>query len=281
MFTLTSMLMFLCIPTSAQEIVVGHIDDADSIFFNSAHYDGLGITSLDDIIDKLPGAERQDDGSITVNGKHITRILINGKQWFPEHEYVDLGLSVKWATCNVGASKPDENGEYFAWGETNSKEEYDWPSYKHCAGRSWDSMIKYNCDKKYGQDGYTDDKTILESQDDAASVNWGGSWRMPTMEELQELIDNCNWTWTTQNGKAGYMATSKKPGFEGHSIFLPAAGDHMGSVPRSAGKMGAYLSSSLDTDCPEYANYLFLTEEHVIGQKVQRFIGSSVRPICP
>ena len=110
MFTLTSMLMFLCIPTSAQETVVGHIDDTDSIFFNSANYDGLGITSLDDIIDKLPGAERQDDGSITVNGKHITRILINGKQWFPEHEYVDLGLSVKWATCNVGASKPYEYG---------------------------------------------------------------------------------------------------------------------------------------------------------------------------
>ena len=281
MFTLTSMLMFLCIPTSAQEIVVGHIDDADSIFFNSAHYDGLGITSLDDIIDKLPGAERQDDGSITVNGKHITRILINGKQWFPEHEYVDLGLSVKWATCNVGASKPEDVGGFFAWGETETKTDYSFSTYKFSKNGSKGSYTKYSDN---------DNKTVLDLEDDVAHVKWGGNWRMPTWEEMQELIKECTWTWTELNGIEGFRVTSKKTGYEDRSIFLPVNkySDEAALAEGMYPAYGAYWSSSLCytpnrlmlTDRDHAWGYKFC-RDYPLGNGGYRNAGQSVRPVCP
>jgi hypothetical protein len=146
--------------------------------------------------------------------------------------YVDLGLSVKWATCNVGASVPGDYGNYYAWGETWTK-----PEYLNCTsyGKSWGDI---------GGD----------SSRDAATANWGGSWRMPTEAEFQELINNCDWTWTTQNGKNGYKVTSKK---NGQSIFLPAAGYRDGASLYSDGERGFYWSSTPDesyTDgaCPLY-----------------------------
>jgi hypothetical protein len=132
----------------------------------------------------------------------------------PKPEYVDLGLSVKWATFNVGASKPEDYGDYFAWGETEPKEEYTWATYKW--GTSG-KLTKYNT---------TDGKTILDPEDDAAYVNWGDKWRMPTDAERDELVENCTWTWTTQNSINGYKVT----GPNGNSIFLPAGG-YKGSGP--------------------------------------------------
>lgn len=124
------------------------------------------------------------------------------------HEYVDLGLSsgTLWATCNVGATKPEDVGDYFAWGETRPKEEYNWETYKWCKGR-YDTQTKYCTDSDHGT---VDNKSILELSDDAANVNWGGDWRMPTKEELDELHTECTWTWTTQNGVKGCKITSKK-----------------------------------------------------------------------
>ena len=265
MFTLTSMLMFLCISTSAQEIVVGHMDDADSIFFNSANYDGLGITSLDDIIDKLPGAERQDDGSITVNGKHITRILINGKQWFPEHEYVDLGLSVKWATCNVGASKPYEYGEYYSWGETETKESYEPGNYTYANGGS-----------------AVNDKNTLDIENDVAHKKWGGKWRMPSREEFDELIQNCTWTWTTQNDVNGFLVTSNKPGYTDRSIFLPAAGLRSLSELRLSGDIGFYWTTTPSEHFAESACFLYITPGFKsLYESAARNQAHSVRPVCP
>ena len=134
------------------------------------------------------------------------------------HEYVDLGLpsGLKWATCNVGATAPEEYGDYFAWGETETKATYDLSNYKWCNG-TYESMTKYCTNSEYG---IVDNKTTLELSDDAARVNWGGSWRMPTKAEQDELrnTDNCTWEWTTQNGVNGYKVTSKK---NGNSIFLP------------------------------------------------------------
>lgn len=121
------------------------------------------------------------------------------------HEYVDLGLSVKWATCNVGATKPEEYGDYFAWGETTPKSTYDWETYKYCNG-SFDSLTKYNNSSIFGTEDY---KKTLELADDAARANWGGSWRMPTKAEQDELREKCTWTWTTQNGVKGCKVTSK------------------------------------------------------------------------
>ncbi|MBR5532185.1 MAG: T9SS C-terminal target domain-containing protein, partial [Bacteroidales bacterium] len=129
-----------------------------------------------------------------------------------ENEYVDLGLpsGIKWATCNVGANSPEDYGDYFAWGETEPKDYYDWSTYKYCNG-SYDIMTKYFTDSDYGT---VDNKTTLELTDDAAHVNWGGNWRMPTKAEQDELrnTDNCTWEWTTLNGVEGYKVISKKNG---------------------------------------------------------------------
>ena len=132
------------------------------------------------------------------------------------HEWVDLGLpsGTLWATCNVGANAPEEYGDYFAWGETEPKEVYTWETYKWCNGNK-DTLTKY-C----GSDGSVDNKTELDPEDDAAYVNWGPSWRMPTKEHQQELIDNCTWVWTTCNGVNGQLVT----GPNGNTMFLPAAG---------------------------------------------------------
>ena len=191
------------------------------------------------------------------------------------YAYVDLGLSVKWATCNVGASSPEDYGDYFAWGETTPKDYYDWSTYKYCNG-SDDSLTKY-CDKSsYGNNGFTDNKTQLELSDDAARANWGGSWRMPSNEERNELIDNCTWEWTTQNGVNGYKVTSKS---NGNSIFLPAAGYRYDSSLISAGSRGLYWSSSLGTDYPYYAWGVYFNSGYVYRDYGSRSYGHSVRPV--
>ena len=192
------------------------------------------------------------------------------------HEYVDLGLSVKWATCNVGATKPEEYGDYFAWGETDPKEVYDWSTYKWCNG-SETTLTKYCTDDSYGT---VDNKTQLELSDDAAHVNWGGSWRMPTDAELTELREQCTWTGTTQNGVYGYKVTSKKSGYTNKSIFLPAAGDRDASSLRNAGSGGCYWSSSLCTDVSSAAWYVDFIPSHVLRRVILRYHGFSVRPVC-
>lgn len=192
------------------------------------------------------------------------------------HEYVDLGLSVKWATCNVGATKPEEYGDYFAWGETQPKSTYDWSTYKWCNG-SYDTQTKYNTNSSYGT---VDNKTTLDLSDDAARANWGGSWRMPTDAELTELREQCTWTWTTQNGVYGYKVTSKKSGYMNKSIFLPAAGYRLDSSLLGAGSYGDYWSSSLSTDYPYYAWDVSFSSYSVGRDHYSRYYGFSVRPVC-
>ena len=194
------------------------------------------------------------------------------------HEYVDLGLSVKWATCNVGASQPEEYGDYFAWGETQPKDYYDCSTYKWCNG-SYNNLTKYNTKSSYGT---VDNKTVLEAADDAARANWGGSWRMPTDAEQDELHTECTWTWTTENGVNGYRVTSNKAGYTDKSIFLPAAGDRYDSSLDGAGSYGYYWSSSLRPDGPFDAGYLYFSPSYVYGGSSRsRCCGQSVRPVCP
>ena len=189
------------------------------------------------------------------------------------HEYVDLGLSVKWATMNVGATTPEEYGDYFAWGEVKPKEEYVWSTYKWCNG-SKNTLTKYCTNSEYGT---VDNKTVLESADDVAAVNWGASWRMPTDAELTELREQCTWTWTTQNGVNGYKVT----GSNGNSIFLPAAGYRSDSSLYDAGSYGYYWSSSLDADSPYDAYELYFDSDNVYWYDDNRSFGQSVRPVCP
>ena len=189
------------------------------------------------------------------------------------HEYVDLGLSVMWATCNVGASKPEDYGDYFAWGETKTKTTYEWDNYKWCRGDE-NSATKY-C--KNSKNGRVDNKTSLDLSDDAAYINWGGDWRMPTDEELRELHTDCNWQWTTQKGVYGYRVISKK---NGNSIFLPAAGNHWKSSFLDAGKEGSYWSKTLAGGA--IGGYILrFTSEGVSQSCVHAKDGLSVRPVCP
>ena len=170
-----------------------------------------------------------------------------------DSEYVDLGLSVKWATCNVGASKPEEYGDYFAWGETTTKSSYT-ESNSKTYGKSMGDIA--------GNSSY-----------DAATANWGGTWRMPTKAEMQELIDKCNWKWKKQNGVKGYKVT----GPNGNSIFLPAAGYRDGSSLDDAGSNCSYWSSTPDGIVAYYLR--FERDYPYMGSYGHRGYGRSVRPV--
>jgi hypothetical protein len=202
----------------------------------------------------------------------------NGVGKHEGHEYVDLGLpsGLKWATCNVGATTPEEYGDYFAWGEVESEETYNWSTYKY--GTDYDQLTKYCSDSYYGKDDFTDNKTVLDPEDDAATANWGGAWRMPTKAEQDELLNNCTWTWTTQNGVNGYKVT----GPNGNSIFLPAAGFMYDGTLGDAGSGGIYWSSSLYIGDPSYAyGVVYFNSDNVDSDYSPRYFGQSVRPVCP
>lgn len=196
----------------------------------------------------------------------------NGYQW------VDLGLpsGIKWASCNVGAEEPKDSGNYYAWGEVLPKEDYSWETYKYANG-AYNKLKKYCTEASYGDNGFTDNKTTLEPEDDAAHVNWGGSWRMPTYAEWIELRDNCTWTWTTQNSINGYRVASKT---NSNSIFLPAAGLRSDTHLYVVGG-GSYWSSSLNENDPHYAWNLLFYSDDVRRFSSNRRDGLSVRPVCP
>lgn len=191
---------------------------------------------------------------------------INGYEW------VDLGLpsGLKWAAYNVGANSPEEYGDYYAWGEVETKDDYSWATAKWCDG-AINTMTKYCTDKKYGT---VDNKTVLELADDVAHVKWAATWRIPTASEQQELINKCSWEWTTMNGVDGY----KVVGPNGNSIFLPAAGLLAGSVAFNKGSTGYYSSSSLVEDNNNYAYGLYFkgTRDE---ERNYRYYGMPVRPV--
>ena len=209
----------------------------------------------------------------------------------PVEKYVDLGLSVKWARCNLGASKPTDYGDYFAWGETEpNKADYTWATYKWMqAGKSDELYItKYTVADGntggiwYDADGnfIGDNKKTLDAADDAAIANLGSPWRMPTENEFKELLDNCTWTRTTQDGVKGCEVKSKK---NGNSIFLPAAGFRMGSELQDAGSRGFYYSSSLSTVyiSNKYASVLGFDSGGPAWFGGDRECGFPVRPVRP
>ena len=184
------------------------------------------------------------------------------------HGYVDLGLSVKWATQNVGASSPSDYGGYYAWGETETKSSYDWDNCFDCLDSTGDSWGTY----KIGG------KTSISptSGHDTARENWGGTWRMPTDAEFDELCDKCTWTWTSQGGHNGYLVTSKT---NGTSIFLPAAGWRSGTDTYDGGEGGDYWSSTLGSLYSYFARILSFGSSYHHTNNYYRRIGQSVRPV--
>lgn len=196
-----------------------------------------------------------------------------------DYQYVDLGLSVKWATCNVGANKPEEPGDYFAWGETQPKDYYDWSNYKWCKG-SRTSLTKY-CDKD--SYGIVDKIYVLQLSDDAARVNWGGNWRMPLKSELDELYNSCTWTSTTQNGTKGYLVRGKN----GNSIFLPNAGYKYEGSLTDLGAYGNYWSSTVYPYYDSYGSSIYSTYPYQAyaysadgEEEFARRSGLPIRPVC-
>ncbi len=186
---------------------------------------------------------------------------------------VDLGLSVKWASYNLGAISPSDYGEYYAWGETWTKDYYDWDSYSFCGGDKY-SMKKYNVERGFGR---VDNKTRLDLSDDVARKEWGGRWRIPTNAEWEELRNNCTWTWTSQAGNYGYKVTSRN---NGNSIFLPVAGGIFLNIKaQGEGTYGRYWSSSLDTDYPYRAWSTYFRKGKISSCGDSRYLGFSVRPV--
>ena len=190
-------------------------------------------------------------------------------------EMVDMGLSVKWASWNLGASRPENNGGYYAWGEVETKAYYGrfFENYKWCNG-SENTITKYCTTSDWGT---VDNKTILELEDDAAAVNLGGSWRIPTKEEWLELLDaeNSTCTMTTRNGMNGLLVTSKATG---NSIFLPAAGGRYDATIHAVGVTGFYWSANLHPDASRSAWQINIAdfEDHLS----HRYNGITIRPVC-
>ena len=177
---------------------------------------------------------------------------------------VDLGLSVKWASCNVGAETPEEYGDYFAWGETSPKSSY-----------TESNSVTYGLSiSELESRGIIGSNGNLTAEYDAATANWGGSWRMPTKAEQDELRTNCTWTWTTQNGVNGYKVT----GPNGNSIFLPAAGFRGNTSLNDAGSYGFYWSATPFSDSYNAYNLIFYSGNYAWGYNY-RIIGFAVRPV--
>lgn len=217
------------------------------------------------------------------------------------HDWVDLGLpsGTKWATCNIGATKPEEFGNYYAWGEVTPKDFYSWETYKY--GNN-NQLTRYNTDSRYGRNGFADGKTTLELEDDAAHFNWGGKWTMPTEEQWEELSTQCYWVWTESydgSGVNGYIVYKAKAeadkgvkvfkdisplssySLSDAHIFLPAAGCRGDGDLVGAGSGGVFWSSSLDADDPGYACGVYFITCSVGSSGGYRYCGGSVRAVIP
>lgn len=194
---------------------------------------------------------------------------------YASQDYIDLGLpsGTLWATCNVGANKPEEFGDYYAWGETVPKTSYRWNNYKWCKGNN-DTMTKYCLQSLYGN---IDSLILLELQNDAAYRKLGGDWRMPTSDEMAELnnLTYCTWERDSLNSVVGYYVTSK---INGNSIFLPAAGFRRDTILFNGNVSGYYWTSSLYTDCSRSAISLYFVVSRNWGGHY-RYCGLPIRPV--
>ena len=185
------------------------------------------------------------------------------------HDYVDLDLpsGTLWATCNVGATTPEGYGDYFAWGETEPKTAYDWSNYKYCHDGHYNQLTKYCNGSNAGYNGFTDNLTVLQPGDDAATANWGDGWCTPTKAQWDELWVNTTCTSTTQNDVSGRLFTASN----GNTLFLPAAS--------SDAESGTYWSGSLQTQSPISAWYFSFYSGGCAMGSIERYRGYSVRPI--
>ena len=231
-------------------------------------------TAFDDTkstVDRPNVAVVKESGDVFLTGRNA-----NG------HAFVDLGLSVRWATTNVGAAKETDCGYYFMWGETTPNITCSWQNYKYCDG-SENTLTKYNINSSYGT---VDNKTTLDLEDDAARFHMGGDWRMPTRTEIQELLNNTTHEWFDNfngTGRKGYKFISKAD--TSKYIFIPASGERDGDNVWDTNLSCHLWSSSLYTSNPNCANNLYFlnpegnTKPYPYGDSMWRIVGSVVRGV--
>ena len=240
------------------------------------------------VSEEMPLDENRGDlnGDGNVNIADVTALIhfVLSHEWpgvEPIEEYVDLGLpsGTLWATYNVGASRPEETGDYFAWGETTpNKENYVWDNTQWLYSENGQKRIsKYNTNSQYGE---VDNLTELEPEDDAAYVNRGPEWRMPSKEQIDELVENCTWEWTELNGVNGQLVT----GPNGNTMFLPAAGLRIETDLSFYGTNGNYWTRSLDVvsetiSFPLSAYKLYVQSEGISLNAADRSCGHPVRAV--
>lgn len=231
---------------------------------------------------------------ISHDGSVPEHVIVVKQAGSPLPEYVDLDMVLThedgsiyrllWASCNLGANRPEECGNYYAWGESESKDSYLWSNYKWAKGTG-DTLTKYCQEDRisyWGGEGVPDDKTVLESEDDAAHVMLGGKWRTPTKEELDALIIQCIWTWTNVNGMNGYIIKSRKNPNNPSMIFLPCAGYYIGEELNYVGSAGYYWSSTLfvGLNGGPYAAYdLVFGLSDINWSAANRYPGFPIRPV--
>ena len=221
-----------------------------------------------------------EDITLLING-YLTgeKVYGNGSNIESGHRFVDLGLSVMWAETNIGADTHDDYGDFFAWGETEPKTQYTWKSYKLCEGNSG-TLTKYN---NNAHNGTVDNKTVLDPEDDAAHVNWGGSWRMPTSKEVDELIKQCTWLGLSPGG-----FIVKGP--NGCSIFLPATRSYdsetLGRIDSYDGKYWTNSLGGFESSMAWYMTFSYNWrisnwDIYIDYRTGSRCRGRCVRPVCP
>ena len=219
----------------------------------------------------------QDDKNIVIPISKVNQVLfVDDISEYANEVYVDLGLpsGTLWATCNIGAENPEDFGNYYAWGETETKSDYSWGTYIHCWGTN-DTMTKY-C--TYGAYGTVDGITSLQPDDDAATANCGEGWYIPSNAQFEELLNSSYTTqeWTQEGGKDGWKITSIS---NGKSIFLPAAGRYEGTSCSSQGEMGYYWSSTLGSaGAYSSCDILFYSGGIYTGSADRRY-GMTIRPV--
>lgn len=196
------------------------------------------------------------------------------------HAYVDLGLpsGLKWADANVGASKTEDFGTHYAWGDAQAKKSYNWSVYKW--GKVKNQLTKYCNESNFGKNGFTDNKLQLDLSEDIANISWGGQWRMPTTADFEELLSNTTTEWVENyNGTnvKGYRFIAAN----GNSIFFPAAGYRYDTSHHDRGTGGFYWSSTLYTLDPNYAHMLVFDLNGVFVDNYDRCCGLIVRPVHP
>lgn len=290
--------LFFITVCSAQEILIGDMDGDNKLTISD-------VTSLVDVLMNKSAKrytysaedfikENALTGTFTING--IEKKYENGVlDPYNGHEYIDLGLSVKWATINVDAQTPTGIGGYFGWGETVRKGNCFWDSYKYCNGTS-SFMTKYCTDASYG---IVDCKRHLDATDDLASVKWGGNWRIPTAEEFEELMENCYLVKTSNYNGSGYAGmivykakSAKDKGVYGTTpvasytlsdthIFLRTVGYRSGVGIYGDGTRGYYWTSSLCSLYPNKASEFVFANNTVYVSDIERCLGLPIRPVCP